>query len=131
MKLLILLLLAGITSIGITIDASEYKAVDSAVGEIIELRGEKLKVFALKDGTYEYRYYTNPVHYWTGNSMKEISDLKDSNSNILYNMSKNVIQNFNYQISNTHVYKKVLTNSNFSNKMFYKNFKQENKQTNK
>ena len=56
MKLFILLLLAGFTTYGASMTVSGDIGNNTIIEEIIELRGEHLKVFALDNGLYEYRY---------------------------------------------------------------------------
>lgn len=92
-----------------------------------------MKVFALGDGTYEYRYYTNPVHYWDGYSMKEITEKEKSIKNdnlILSDVNENIIQNFKDEVTNSYLYENFLSKNSAFNELSYKNFKSEKKQIN-
>lgn len=133
MKLLILMLLASIATTGVTISASKDEALETSVGEILELRGEQLKVFDLGNGTYEYRYYTNPVHYWDGYSMKEITekenDVRNKNE-IFYNINENIIQNFRDVTTNSYLYENFLSKNSTLDETLYGNFKSPKKQIN-
>lgn len=133
MKLFILLLLAGFTTYGASMTVSGDIGNNTIIEEIIELRGEHLKVFALDNGLYEYRYYTNPVHYWDGSSMKEITGneltIKKNNS-ILYYANENIIQNYEDVMTNSYIYENYLLENNSFNEKLYKNFKYEKEQVN-
>lgn len=120
MCLSLIILLTGMTFGGF--QATEFQNKLSTNVEIIELRTEHQKVFKLENGNYEYRIFSNPVHYFNGEEMVEI---QYSNSSKIIKNTTNVFEsdlktaiNVNQHLSNVFTYDNLITDINKSEEWF-------------
>lgn len=93
----------------------------------MELRTEYQKVFKLDNGNYEYRIYSNPVHYFNGEEMEEISDINSFSFNTLKNtndVSKSVLEQADKNNENyfhAYAYEDLVSEKNELEKLFNNN----------
>lgn len=87
MNIPLIAILAGITLGGTQIATVNMENNTST--EILEFRTENQKVFLLENGNYEFRFYSNPVHYFNGIEMVELNDMECNECTEFYKKSEN------------------------------------------